>query len=335
MKGLSYSLPMKKVFFTFLFACLLITTKSQNLVPNYSFEYKTQCPDNPGQIGYAYPWYSPTMGSTDYFHSCGISGYVGVPSNVWGYQFARTGNGYAEIGVYGSSTSSIREYIQVQLSDTLVAGNQYCIKFHINHAGSSAFTTSYTPIAITEIGLLFSTNPIITTNTLPLSYSPQIVSPAGVYLNDTTQWVEISGIYTASGGERFITIGNFKDDISTDTITVANPGFDPQGYYYVDDVSVIDCDSLVGISENRDNDVLKIFPNPNNGNMTLTYTLNQDDEGIMKIYDVAGKLSQEIILDSNRKQIEIATNLSNGIYFYQLIVNDKLSKSDKIVIINK
>ncbi len=69
--------------------------------------------------------------------------------------------------------------------------------------------------------------------------------------------------------------------------------------------------------------------------MTLTYKLSQDDEGVIKIYDVAGKLSLKIILDPNRKQYEVATNLSNGIYFYQFIVNDKLSKSDKIVIINK
>ena len=323
---------MKKLFFTYLFIYLFIYSESQNLVPNYSFENCSPCPNASYQISYASPWYSPTAGTTDYFNSCGTIGYK-TPLNIWGYQFPKTGNAYAEIAVYGSiSSSSVREYVQVPLSDTLVADHLYCVSFYVSHTGISSFA-SYTPIAITEIGLLFSNNAIITSNDHPLAYTPQITSPVGVVLNDTVNWTKISGVYTAIGGERFITIGNFKDDASTDTLVVGNPGFDPQGYYYVDDVSVINCDSLMGVNETLVNPVFSIFPNPNNGSITLKYTLKQSDKASMKIYNVTGKLIGEASLDPNESQIQIATNLDKGIYLYQIIVNDRIVKSDKMVII--
>lgn len=138
---------------------LSLEQKAQNLVPNSSFEYTTQCPNNEGQINFASPWYNPNAASPDYFNQCGAMGYQFI--NIWGYQIARTGQGYAHVGVYGSiGVSSAREYIQVQLLDTLIAGENYCVSFYVSHAGMSSFFNSYMPIVISEIGMLFSNNPI-------------------------------------------------------------------------------------------------------------------------------------------------------------------------------
>jgi len=323
---------MKKIFFIFYFLSFIFYSQAQNLVPNCSFEDTTQCPYDGGQINFALPWYSPTMGTTDYFNQCGVSGFVGVPSNVRGFQFARTGDAYISFAAYGSSSGfTIREYAQVQLLDTLVQDKTYCVTFYLNHTG---FNPTYAPIAITEIGLLLSNNPITSSNDQPLNYIPQIKSPVGVYLSDTTQWIEIWGTYTALGGEKFITIGNFKDDASTDTVIIANQGFDPQGYYYLDDISVIDCDSLVGTSEYSSNSNFNLFPNPNNGNFTFQYSLKQNDKGYIQIYDVAGKLIESTILDPKISQATINTNLSKGIYLYQVVVNEKIVKNDKILIVS-
>ena len=72
-----------------------------NLVPNYSFEIDTLCPDNGSQIDYAIPWHSATGGSPDYFNACDGSAIisVGVPQNWCGNQNARTGDAYS--GIYG------------------------------------------------------------------------------------------------------------------------------------------------------------------------------------------------------------------------------------------
>jgi len=215
-----------------LFLFIVLKTNSQNIVPNYSFEDMIQCPDNGGELNFTSQWYAPTSGTSDYFNQCGAIGNTGVPSNFAGTQYAKTGQAYIGIVVYGSNPFSFREYAQTQLIDTLEQGKNYCISFNVNLPDNPA----YTMVAITEMGLLLSNNPITSGNTLPLPYTPQITSPSGYFLNDTTQWVEISGTYSALGGEKYITIGNFKNDINTDTMMLTT--LSAEGYYYVDDVSI-------------------------------------------------------------------------------------------------
>jgi hypothetical protein len=74
-------------------------------------------------------------------------------------------------------------------------------------------------------------------NYAPLALTPQIESPANVYLTDTVNWMLISGTYTAAGGEDHITIGNFHDDATTNF--QLGPGNWAGGTnYFVDDISV-------------------------------------------------------------------------------------------------
>ena len=254
---------MKKLFFIFCFIFSTFFCGSQNLVPNPSFEVYDTCPNLDGQINYAVPWFTANIGSPDYFNQCGIIGYTSVPSNWLGTQNAKTGVAYSGIFVYGGS--NLRPSMAVPLTDTLIAGSLYCVHFSVNLTILDSFNTQ---VAITEMGLLFSNNSIIASDALPLPYIPQITSPSGVYLSDTANWMDVSGIYTAVGGERFITIGNFKNDASTDTTILLNATVQ-QSYYYIDDVSVINCDSLAGIPDYKDISLFNLFPNPNNGNMTF------------------------------------------------------------------
>jgi OOP family OmpA-OmpF porin len=325
---------MKKIILLIIFYSLLSTIKAQNLVPNWSFEDTTQCPNSGGQIDFATPWYNPNIGSPDYLNQCGTSGYQFL--NFWGYQIARTGQGYAHVAVYGSiGVSSAREYIQVQLLDTLIGGENYCVRFYVSHAGMSSFFNSYMPIVISEIGMLFSNNPITSSNYLPFPYTPQIASPSGTFLSDTLNWMEISGVYTALGGERFITIGNFKDDANSDTLHLIENGLDPQGRYYIDDVSVINCnDTLSSVDEITNQYDVKLYPNPNNGSFTIECPAFETGKVILNIYDVTGKKIAAHLIYSKNKSLTINENsLDAGVYYYQIMVNDKTIKSNKLVII--
>ena len=224
---------------------LQIDLKGQNLVPNGDFEVYDTCPNNGGQISYSTPWYSPTTATPDYLNQC--STIFSVPFNPGGYQYARTGVAYAGIACYFyPSFSSYREYIQVQLTDSLIAQKKYCITFYVNLADTHSST--YNIVAITEIGLYLSDNSISSSFQLPLPFIPQITSPTNVYLSDTANWVEVSGNYIAQGGEKFITIGNFKNDTLINTTTIVNNNGIPLAYYYIDDVSVVDCTG-VGVTE--------------------------------------------------------------------------------------
>lgn len=200
---------------------------AQNLVPNPSFEIQTDCPTTVSMVALAPPWYYPTLGTADYFYDCPYypGGWVDVPQNMMGYQYANSGNGYMGLINY----NYYREYISAPLSNPLEFGKSYEIAFYISLAENSPETTY-------GFGALLSVDSPECPNspwTLLDCYSPQIVE--GTYITDEINWQLISGCIEASGNENHITIGNFESSttfIPTDNLQGNKP------YFYIDDVSV-------------------------------------------------------------------------------------------------
>ena len=223
---------MKKKFFNPLFSFLLFALANQhlsinaqpNLVPNYSFEIDSLCPDGGSEINYAPPWHT-AGGSPDYFNACAGSSLwtVGVPLNHAAYQYAKTGDAYAGIFCYFLNPPPVeyKEYLQVKLTDSLIVNRKYCISFYVNlttSLGQAFGGAPYNNLAIKEMGMYISDTAVFRADQLTLPFVPQIKSPVGVFLDDTLNWTEISGEYIAQGGEKYITIGNFNNQ--TDTIII-------------------------------------------------------------------------------------------------------------------
>ncbi len=78
---------------------------------------------------------------------------------------------------------------------------------------------------------------------------------------------------------------------------------------------------------------VSLYPNPNDGNMTLAYTLPDEQQGQLVIYDVMGNVVDKEILPvgSQQKNI-ILTGLASGIYYYQVSFNNIVVKTDKLII---
>lgn len=212
--------------------CIIpIISSSQNLVPNPSFETYTSCPTAFGQLSKAIPWYG-TNNNSELFSPC-VGSTANAPNTGYGFQPARTGNAYAGQYFMNGYGSDYREYIQVGLTNTLVTGNCYFVKFYVNcvnmvinyacnnfaaHISTGGYSTNFTGFPAT-------------------SFTPQIYLVNNPIVKDTLKWIEIGGIYTAAGGENYITIGNFKNDVNTDTVRTNN-GTINAAYYFIDDVSV-------------------------------------------------------------------------------------------------
>jgi gliding motility-associated-like protein len=242
-----------KSFFIALILLLGIVAKTeaqQNLVYNGDFEIYDTCPtgySQPGdpQINHCLGWTMPTYATSDYFNVCNIIP-VGVPSNTLGYQFPYNGNGYCGFYAFATIPDSIAgyywwEYVQGNLSEPLEAGKTYSCSFYVSNAYTFLF-------AVSELGAYFSTNSISSTNSLPLvPFNPQIKSPTGVYLTDSAGWTKIEGEFVAQGGEQFITIGWFKDTLSTDYIALDPNYIDIGAYYYVDAVSLSEVKSKLDV----------------------------------------------------------------------------------------
>lgn len=223
-----------KVLITALIFCVCIYSKlfAQNLVPNPSFESLYNCPTGDSQLSYAIGWNNPTLGTPDLFNEClGAScpnlPSVCVPENWQGYQYPRTGSGYAGIFTYFAGPN-LREYVQMQLSSPLVAGQEYIISFYASLGDNSVY-------AIDNLGAHISSTFIFTGNSNNISCClPQIMSDG--FITDKNGWTLIYGCYTATGGEEYITIGNFKNDNQTNVQVLS--GSLSSSFYYIDDVSV-------------------------------------------------------------------------------------------------
>lgn len=81
-------------------------------------------------------------------------------------------------------------------------------------------------------------------------------------------------------------------------------------------------------------DSLSVYPNPNDGNMTVTYYLLAGETGTFAIYDIMGKMLIEYPLYGGLNTFSITNEIFNkGIYTYRALVGDKQIASDKIVVI--
>ena len=238
---------MKKIITILLFTLfsLLITTvlNAQNLVPNPSFEIISSCPTNQGQLNKAVPWFSPTyytgLDMSDLLNECSptfpISD-VSIPNNGWGYQYPRTGKGYAGVESFNLMDGA-REYISVKLDSALIAGKTYCVGFYASLENKDTFTV----YSIDRMGAYLSSTAINLNTYHYIPVIPQIENPKGHFLSDTLNWMLVSGTYIAQGGEQYITIGNFypTDSVNYIPTNITNTA----SYYYLDDVSVYDCNA--------------------------------------------------------------------------------------------
>lgn len=305
---------------------------SQNLVPNPSFEDTTNCSiDN--QIFRTPPWQEPTAGTSDWLNPCtsSPSGST-VPNNDFGVQNAQNGFSYAGFIVFVNGLY-YREYIQTQLLDSLIAGAKYWVSFHISLADSSSYS-------IKEIGAYFSDTSVYSSDIIPLSFSPQIKS-SNSFLSDKTNWALISGTFIANGGEKFITLGNFQDSISIDTLNVGGNGNGlGVSYYYIDNICISSdsttCDIPTNIIINNLDDNISFYPNPFSANATLIVNnniINSNNDVYYSIYDIMGNLVKKELITDIKTHIN-RDFLSTGIYFLRIAISTKQQYIKKIIIIN-
>ncbi len=221
-----------------------------NLVCNPSFEDFRICPS--GIVGKPSrklipDWQVPTKGTPDYFNVCSKKE-AGVPENFAGRIDAHSGNGYAGMilrqnftrdnKITGEKAVIYREYLQNELKSELKAGKTYKITFWVCNSTNSRF-------AVDGVGASMTIENEWTSHKEIMELIPVIENPIGSVLMNRDYWVAIEGYYTALGGEKFITIGNFRNNFSTQYMMQDNASAFNYSYYYIDDVSVIEVEEVV------------------------------------------------------------------------------------------
>jgi len=286
----------------------------QNLVNNPSFEEFTQCPTPNIFIGVT-DWYvlPNHLGTPDYYNSCSTHPLSSVPTNLLGTQIPYYGDAYIGVWCYNSSTENLREYVQTELQSSLIAGQTYYISFYVSLIDVAKY-------AVNNIGAALTIDPLIGDNTLQnLNFIPQINSLE--IISDKVNWTQISGVYQAIGGERFLTLGNFYTDEQTSKLYLDVPGEYNHSYYLIDNVTV--STSILSIEENQINEKSILYPNPFNSELIFEL----DDIQKIEIYSPS-RLVRTI--NGNVKSIDVA-DLATGIYFIHINTENNRKFIKKVI----
>lgn len=154
----------------------------------------------------------------------------------YSFQYARTGYAYMAMFYYNGMDS--RNYVQVELLDSLQQGKCYYAEYYVS------LLNTYR-LGCNNQSILFTNNPVyvdtVTTPNGVLPANPQIQNP--YIVTDTLNWVKVAGVFTAQGGEKYLTLGNFKNNVQTSSQIIQTTGYNG-AVYYIEDVSVLPLDSI-------------------------------------------------------------------------------------------
>jgi hypothetical protein len=296
----------------------------QNLVPNPGFE-------NTSPFCYAFAkgdlekttesWTSPTLGDPDIYHTKllpACPNYALGSTN--GYSFGKEqpaeGNAMAAIMVYcASCATETREYLQVVLNEPMMPGQTYAASMKISRAERSKY-------AVDKLGMLFSETAPSSGDWKCLPFKPQIEYP-GTIFNDTG-WLQLSGMISPTRILKYLTIGNFKNDLET-TVSIMNMNLIHSAVYFIDEVSVTL--SPVGIKEMDGISEIMASPNPVSEKLTIKGVSGTNYS--IHIKDLWGRpvLTKDFITSS-----EINTDeLQPGTYFYSVFKGQRPVRIEKFI----
>jgi outer membrane protein OmpA-like peptidoglycan-associated protein len=228
---------------SFLYLLLLSSALfSQNLVPNPSFEEKINFQDSDPAN-----WIKCLKNDTpDHF----ILSNTGVGFNrdkFFGGTEPYDGNSCAGIFCYRVNplrgTADVREFIQIQLKETLTRDSLYDISLYLCLDKESN-------TAINGFHVYFSENPVYEKHERKMyDLHPQVTFRKNYF--DNPDWIKLEETYRARGGEKHIILGNFSSDKEVRIKRVSFPKDrklemkwnlgekEKAAYYYIDQVRLI------------------------------------------------------------------------------------------------
>jgi len=206
----------------------------RNIVPNPGFEVFHQAPVGWYLKGEDFTrvmkyWSSPTGASPDAYGPK-----VRVPDNWaekgFGKQKPHGGNAMVGLTMFNclDGKPHCREYIQVQLLEPLVAGQDYQVECWVGQLPNST--------AIDNIGFHFAMSKYDEAEDKLLHLKPQFRTTEVVEVAPG-KWKKLSGKFVATNEAEVLIIGNFFPDAETSLHRIRDESY-AYAYYYIDDILV-------------------------------------------------------------------------------------------------
>ena len=279
---------------------------AQNLVPNPSFELTTpDCEPFPGLQG----WFSPNLATPDIFtlneEDCGTFLSEQLVEEL-DLILPQTGNNMAGLfcAYHELSNLQTRDYLTCKLLESLVQGEVYRISFSTCrwHLGN---------YAVDQLGVFFSADSLFFDTAEMLPVMP--VWESNVLHTASFEWTNYEFIYTATGGERYMTFGCFRDYDEMEVVDLQTSTTDwNNAYYLFDDFSV---ERGVGITATES----FIY------DVTITESgLNviTNEKGVLILSNSQGQEILRAIIQPGEHRIQLNAQ-AGGVYFATLFTNQR------------
>ncbi len=318
-----------------LFASLLpvFINGQVNLVPNPGFEDTIHCSYD-STIVKAREWFTPTIGSPDYFYpttqlnqpcndqwpaNWGGGGYA----NNAGYQVPYEGQAYV-----GCALTDGLEFFSIRLTDSLRTGRRYAVSFYVSLSNFSRSGIDLIQIELSDSSLA-EYDTVSWLDYYLENVQPAMSNPSGNFILDTLNWVAIQDTIIGNGGELYLTVGNF-DTAQAQYYLIDSLNPSTFAYYYFDnfDVHCIDCTS--DTSEPPTYPEFSLTPSLTSGEITLSGNFPDGTQ-----FEVFNALGQRVYYNEvpvgNHSQTIFLT-LADGAYLYRIHSSGVTLKSGKLVL---
>jgi len=291
-----------------LFPFLIISTwvGAQNLVPDPGFEiHNDPCTDNwPGLTH----WFNPNTATPDLWsmQSCGNNI---VELQAQGVLCPTPYEGLAYSGLFTSTTESTvnhtREYLYCQLTEDLTSGADYTVSFVAYRNLYYSWSIDKLGIAFTDFSPWFDTFQVI-----PIE--PQLETSGILIQPDSSYWQNFQFNYTASGGERYLIIGNFRYPNEMLMFNTLSGKGNTRSYHFFDMISVVEnitTSTQINIPLEMFNAWFSLGSLHISNMESLSFTL----------YDLLGRELKKGIVDTGVHSIPVSCD--KGIYLLNLSAN--------------
>ncbi len=251
--------------FLFLITILSKQSLTQNLIYNGSIEeldsscvYSLNSASQSGHPTIARNIFS-LKGSPDILNNCLIDtfstypvySHVSIPTNIYGFQHARTGNGYLGIWIdlIPINTKKIsNEVISFRLNTKLIASKKYCFQLRIVHSEGSSYSTDAIEAILSSDSILPSLDSV--------GYYSLISNIGKGFISDTVNWWHIMDTINATSYEKYLHIGKFQlfNNSNITYTNYSNTGFSSlmdhnSIVYIIDDIALWPCDTIAPIAD--------------------------------------------------------------------------------------
>ena len=291
--------------------------------------------------GYCSDCFNPSIGNPCYY-----------PHTPFGYQVPRTGNNFLYMGNFQQDVNFnyrtfgalqeephiFKESLTGTFKTALLENKTYYLEFYANQVNILPQNFGIQTIATDAFDIILHSD----TNYIPRAEPPYInqndivwSNTAGNVIEDTLNWVKLSGCFRAKGGEKYFTIGTFRDTTKINNIYYYSGNNDYSASYFYDDFLIYQCDTCCP-DQYPVEDYITVNNNLITQGETATFEtfLNEGHTANLYLFDSAGRIVYQAKLNGTDNSHQIPNNLAAGVYHYAMVTSEKKKLGGKIVVIN-